>query len=157
MLEWGVAAIAGCVGVLFFAGWQAWEKARLDTQRATLDRSLQTWSTRLAEHAALLQARDEQRKGAALAMTLSEPLTHLRDLLDMLSFEPGDGVVLQQLHQREYDTDLLATSQTHAASAEWLKRVSALRGVKGADVSDLHPAAGAHATVRIKRRIHCRR
>ena len=95
----------------------------------------------------MLRARDEQRKGAARAMSLSEPLTHLRDLLDALSFEPGDGVVLQQLRQREYETDLLATSRGHLASAEWLKRLSAIRGVKGAEVSDLHRSAPRSGSV----------
>ena len=60
------------------------------------------------------------------------------DLLDALSFEPGDGVVLQQLRQREHETELLATSRGHLASAEWLKRLSAIPGVKGAEMSDLH-------------------
>jgi type IV pilus assembly protein PilN len=87
---------------------------------------------------------------------LSDPLTYLRDLLDALSFEPGDGVVLQQLRQREYDTELLATSSGHLASAEWLKRLSAIRGVTAAEVSDLHrstlrgsasAAAGANAPI----------
>ena len=61
-------------------------------------------------------------KRAARAASLSEPLTHLLDLLEALSFEPGDGVVLQQLRQREHETELLATSRGHLASAEWLKR-----------------------------------
>ncbi len=93
----------------------------------------------------MLQAQDEQRKGAARASDLSAPLIHVRDLLDALSFEPGDGVVLQQLRQREYETELLATSHAHLASADWLKRLSAIRGVKGAEVSDLRRSAARNA------------
>jgi Tfp pilus assembly protein PilN len=141
LLEWVVAALAGFAAVLALVGWQAFETARLDVQRAAIEQSLAQLAMPLAEHATLLRAQDEQRKDAARAMSLSEPLTHLRDLLNALSFEPGDGVVVQQLRQREHETELLATSRGHIASAEWLKRLSAVRGVKEAEVSDLHRSA----------------
>jgi Tfp pilus assembly protein PilN len=148
LLEWVVAALAGFAAVLALVGWQAFERARLDERRASIEQSLTQLAMPLAEHAKLLRAQDEQRKGTARAMNLSEPLTHLRDLLNALSFEPGDGVLLQQLRQREHETELLATSAGHIASAEWLKRLSAIHGVKGAEVSDLHrstPRSGAVA------------
>lgn len=141
LLEWVAAAFIGCAAVLPLAGWHAIERARLDAQRASIEKSLTQLNAPLAEHAALLRARDQQRKDAARAKSLSAPLTHLRDLLDALSFEPGDGVVLQRLRQREQETELLATSRGHIASAEWLKRLSGIRGVKGAEVSDLHRSA----------------
>lgn len=138
LLEWFAAALAGFAAVVAVVGWQAFERARLDARRASVEQSLSRLAVPLAEHARLLQMQEEQRKGVARATSLSEPLTHLRDLLDALSFEPGDGVVLQQLRQREHETELLATSRGHIASAEWLKRLSAIRGVKGAEMSDLH-------------------
>lgn len=145
LLEWIAALCAGCVAVFALAGWQAIGKARLDARRASMERALTQLSTPLAEHAALLRMRSEQHENAARAKKLSEPLAHLRDLLDALSFEPGDGVVLQQLRHREDDTELLATSRGHLASAEWLKRLSAIRGVKGAEVSDVHSSAARNA------------
>jgi type IV pilus assembly protein PilN len=69
---------------------------------------------------------------------LSEPLTYLRDLLDALSFEPGDGVLLQQLRQREHETELVATSRAHIDSAQWLKRLGGIPGVTGAEMSESH-------------------
>ncbi len=147
VLECVAAAFAGCAAVLALAGWQAFEKARLDAQRVSIEQSLAQLTVPLAEHAGLLLAQDKQRTGAARAKALSEPLTHLRDLLDALSFEPGDSVVLQQLRQREHETELLATSRGHLASAEWLKRLSAIRGVKGAEVSDLHRSASRGSAV----------
>lgn len=148
LLEWTVAICAGCAAVVGLAGWQTLERARLDARRESIEQSLSQLSAPLAEHAALLRARDEQRQNAARAKRLSDPLTHLRDLFDALSFEPGDGVLLQQLRHREDETELLASSRGHVASAEWLKRLSAIRGVKGAEVSDLHsspPRGGAAA------------
>lgn len=136
--EWVAAAFAGAAAVLMFAGWQAFETTRLDVQRASIERSLAQLTVPLAEHAKLLRAQDELRKNAARATSLSEPLTHLLDLLEALSFEPGGGVVLRQLRQREHEAELLATSRGHIASAEWLKRLSAIRGLKGAEMSDLH-------------------
>ncbi|WP_168795421.1 fimbrial assembly protein [Paraburkholderia aromaticivorans] len=148
VLEWIGAVCAGFAAVFVLAGWQAIERARFDAQRVSVEHTLTQLSAPLAEHATLLRAQDEQRRNIARAKSLSEPLTHLRDLLDALSFEPGDGVVLQQLRQREDETELLATSRGHLASADWLKRLSAIRGVKGAEVSDLHrsvPRGGAAA------------
>ncbi|CAE6771935.1 fimbrial assembly protein [Paraburkholderia nemoris] len=147
LLEWFAAALAGFAAVFALVGWQAFERARLDAQRASIEQSLAQLAEPLAEHARLLRVQDEQRKGVARAMNLSEPLTHLRDLLDALSFEPGDGVVLQQMRQREHETELLATSRGHLASAEWLKRLSAIRGVKGAEVSDLRRSAPRSSSV----------
>ncbi|WP_345812006.1 fimbrial assembly protein [Paraburkholderia sp. PREW-6R] len=147
LLEWLGAVLAGCSAVLVFAGWQTWSSARLDAQRAVIERSLSQLRAPVAEHAALLKAADEERRAEALAKGLSEPLTHLRDLLEALSFEPGEGVVLQRLRQRNDATELLATSPGHAASAEWLKRLSAVRGVKDVEMNELHPvtARGAGA------------
>lgn len=138
LLEWVAAACVGCVAVLALAGWQVVERARIDAQRVSIEQSLASLSAPLAEHTTLWRARDQQRKDAARARSLSEPLMHLRALLDALSFEPGDGVVLRQLRHREEATELLATSRGHLASAEWLKRLSAVAGVTGAEVSDLH-------------------
>jgi type IV pilus assembly protein PilN len=143
--DWAVAACLGAAVVLVLAGWQAFEAARLDARRAAAEQELTQLDAPLAEHAKLMRARDATRQNAARAATLSEPLAHLLDLLEALSFEPGDGVVLRQLRQREYETELLTTSSSHLTSAEWLKRLSAVRGVKGVEVRDLHrpPAHGA--------------
>ena len=138
MREWAAAALVGCAGVLGLAAWQAIGKVRIDVQRASIEQSLTRMAVPLAEHARLTRMQDERRKDAVRATSLSEPLAHLRDLLDALSFEPGDGVVLRQLRQREHDTELLATSRGHIASAEWLKRLGAIHGVKGVEMSDLH-------------------
>ncbi|WGS49602.1 fimbrial assembly protein [Paraburkholderia sp. D15] len=139
--EWAAAALVGCVALLPVIGWQAVERVRLDAQRASIDQSLWRLREPLAEHAALLRTRNEQRKNDARARRASDPLTYLRDLIDALSYEPGDGVVLRQLRQREQETQLLATSRDHAASAAWLKRLSAIRGVRAAEMSELHSAA----------------
>jgi type IV pilus assembly protein PilN len=136
--EWIAAVLAGCAAVLALGGWQAVEKARIDARRASIEHALTQLNAPLAEHAKLLRAQDELRQHAARATSLSEPLAHLLDLLEALSFEPGDGVVLRQLRHREHETELLATSRGHLASAEWLKRVGAIHGAKGVEMSDLH-------------------
>jgi len=78
------------------------------------------------------------------AATLSEPLVHLLDLLDALSQGPSsDSVVIKQLRHRERETELLAASTDHAASAAWLNRLAALKGVNDSDLSDVHHATNA--------------
>ncbi|CAD6555846.1 hypothetical protein LMG28727_06012 [Paraburkholderia kirstenboschensis] len=165
LLTWAIAALAGFAAVFALAGYQAIEKARLDAQRASIEQSLAQLAAPLAEHASLLRARDEQRDEAARAKRLSEPLTYLRDLLDALSFEPGDGVLLQQLRQHERETELVATSRAHIDSAQWLKRLGAIPGVTGAEMSESHRSspransntnanAGAAAAIEFGARLH---
>jgi type IV pilus assembly protein PilN len=74
---------------------------------------------------------------------LAKPLVHLLDLVDALSRESSDAVVVKQLRHRERDTELLAMSADHAASAPWLNRLAALRGVRDSDLSDRRSAASA--------------
>ncbi|MBB5428594.1 type IV pilus assembly protein PilN [Paraburkholderia sp. JPY158] len=137
MRDWAAAACVGAAGVLLVAGWQSFAAARLDARRAAVEQALTPLAVPLAEHAKLSQAEQQQRQAAARAASLARPLVHLRDLLDALSFEPGDRVVLRQFRQREYETELLATSSGHIASAEWLKRLGAVQGVESAEIRDL--------------------
>ncbi|MBB5461699.1 fimbrial assembly protein [Paraburkholderia sp. Cpub6] len=142
MRDWAVAACVGAAGVLLVAGWQSFAAARLDARRAAAGQALTPLAVPLAEHAKLSRAEQDEREAAARAASLARPLAQLRDLLDALSFEPGDHVVLRQLRQREYETELLATSSGHIASAEWLKRLGAIHGVQGAEMRDLHRPTG---------------
>jgi Tfp pilus assembly protein PilN len=139
LLEWLGAALVGCAAVLAVAGWQAFERARFDAQRVSSERELANLAVPLAEQARLRRDAEEQGKRAARAVALSAPLTRLLDLLDTLSRVPADGVVLQQLRQHAYETELLATSTDPVASAIWLKQLSTIRGVKSSEVADLHP------------------
>jgi Tfp pilus assembly protein PilN len=135
------ALVTGCIAVLMLAAWQAVERVRLDAQRASLERSLAQLSVPLAEHKRLARAVEDARTRAARASTRSEPLVHLLALLDTLSRESDDKIVLQQLRQREHETELLASARDHAAPAPWVKRLAAIRGVKDAEVKDQRRAA----------------
>jgi type IV pilus assembly protein PilN len=140
--DWAMAACVGAAAVSLVAGWQTFAAAQLDARRAASADELARLAAPLAEHAKLSRAAQERRQSAARAASLATPLAHLRDLLEALSFEPGDGVVLRQLRQREYETELRATSGSHIASAQWLKRLGAVRGAQGAEMRDLHRPAG---------------
>ncbi|MCC8405073.1 fimbrial assembly protein [Paraburkholderia sp. MMS20-SJTN17] len=150
MRDWAVAACVGAAGVLLVAGWQSFAAARLDARldarRESANEALTRLAAPLEEHARLLRAEEERRKAAARAASLATPLVRLRDLLDALSFEPGGNVVLRQLRQREHETEVLATSSSHIASAEWLKRLGSIHGVQGAEMRDLHRPAGKSGT-----------
>jgi Tfp pilus assembly protein PilN len=152
LIEWLAAALFGCVALLGIAGWQAVERARLDAQRASSEQVLAQLTAPLAEHTRLSHDADERSKRTVRAVALSIPLTRLLDLLDTLSNMPAEGVILQQIRQRVHETELLATSTNPVASAVWLKQLGTVRGVKNADVTDLHsltrtgpgaPASGA--------------
>jgi Tfp pilus assembly protein PilN len=139
LLEWLGAALVGCAAVLVAGGWQTFERARLDAQRAAIESELVGLAMPLAEHARLQRDADERSKRAARAVALSEPLVRLLDLLDTLSHVSADDVVLQQLRQRMHETELLAISKDPLASTVWLEELSSVRGVKSSEVADLHP------------------
>ncbi|HEY3598983.1 MAG TPA: fimbrial assembly protein [Paraburkholderia sp.] len=140
MLEWLAAAAAGCVAVLALAVWQTAERAQLDAQRASLEHSIAQFGEPLVEHARLSRDEESQHARAARAVTLSGPLEHLLAVLDALSRESDGDVVVQQLRQRNHETELLAASRDHAAPALWLERLGAVRGVTGSEISDLRRA-----------------
>ncbi|MEM5388006.1 fimbrial assembly protein [Paraburkholderia phymatum] len=142
-IEWTTAALCGCVAAAALVAWQAFERASIDRQRAVLDRKLATLASPLAEHTRLTGEASNERLQNERAATLSEPLVHLLDLLDALSQEPSEAVVIKQLRQRGRDTEMLAASTDHAAASAWLNRLAALRGVKDASLSDLHRTASA--------------
>jgi hypothetical protein len=143
LIEWLVAALVGCAALLGTAGWQAFERARLDAQRELNERALAQLVAPLAEHARLAHDADERGKRGARALALSGPLVRLLDLLDTLSAMPARGVILQQLRQRAHETELLATSNNPVVSAVWLKQLGTVRGVQSAEVADLRPVARA--------------
>lgn len=142
-VEWAIAALVGTALVLAVIGWQSFERVRIDGQRVLTGRALERLAAPLAEQKKLQHDDEERSKRTARAEALSGPLTRLTDLLDMLSRVSADGVVIQQLRQRPHETELLGTSKDPVASAVWLKQLSAVRGVKGTEVADLHPAARA--------------
>ncbi|HXZ10376.1 MAG TPA: fimbrial assembly protein [Paraburkholderia sp.] len=136
--EWLGAAMAGGFAVLAFAGIQWFEAAQLDAQRASIGRSLAELGTPLAEHARLVQAAADRRARAILAETISLPLTHLLDLLDALSGESANDVVVQELRHRPEETQIRATAADHVASAAWLKQLGAVRDATGVALDELH-------------------
>jgi Tfp pilus assembly protein PilN len=139
LLEWLGAALVGCAAVLAAGGWQTFERARLEAQRASSENELIGLAVPLAEHARLQRDADERSKRAARAVALSGPLVRLLDLLDTLSHVSADDVVLQQLRQRMHETELLAISKDPLASTVWLEELGSVRGVKSSEVTDLHP------------------
>jgi len=143
LAEWLGAALCGCAAVFAIVGWQAFERVRVDAQRISTERELARLAAPLAEHTKLQHDADERSKRSVRAVALSAPLTRLLDLFDTLSHVSGDGVILQQLRQRGHQTDLLATSVDPVGPALWLKQLSTVRGVKSAEVADLHPVARA--------------
>ncbi|MBV8627286.1 MAG: fimbrial assembly protein [Paraburkholderia sp.] len=150
-MEWLGAAMAGGLAVLVFAGIQWFVGARLDAQRASVGRSLTELETPLAEHARLVQAAADRRARAILAEAISLPLIHLLDLLDVLSGEAANGVVVQELRHRPEETQVRATATDHVASAAWLKQLGAVRDATGVAVDELRrtvagPQGDASAT-----------
>ncbi|CAG9226541.1 Fimbrial assembly protein [Paraburkholderia caribensis] len=142
-VEWTSATLCGCTAVALLMVWQAFERVRIDRQRAAIEQRLAVLAPPLAEHTRLVGEAREERLRNERAATLSEPLMHLLDLLDALGRESSEAVAVRQLRQRGWDTELLAASSDHAASAAWLNRLAALKGVKDSDLSDVRRATGA--------------
>jgi Tfp pilus assembly protein PilN len=140
LIEWFGAALAGSAAVIILAGWQLVERRGLANQREAHEQVIAQWRNSLAEHAKLSKEIREQRENIARAAALSRPLAHLLDLLDALSDQGGNGVVLKQIRQRIHQTELLATSADALAPADWLDYLAGVRDVLGVEFSDLRGA-----------------
>ncbi|GAB2876545.1 hypothetical protein GCM10027093_09910 [Paraburkholderia jirisanensis] len=160
--EWLAAVLAGCTAVLALAGWQTVERTRLDAQRAAAERAFAQLAAPLAEHARLSREVADAHTRAARAETRAEPLTRLIALFEVLSDEADQRIVVQQLKQRDHETELLASARDHAAPAAWLKRLNAIHGVRDTEVSDLRRAGtsshrtspGESAAIEFATRLH---
>ena len=139
-IEWAGAVLCGCVAVALLMMWQTVERSRTDRERSAVEQQLAVLASPLAEHARLTGEASRERLQNERAATFSEPLVHLLDLLDALSRESSESIVVKQLRHREHESELLAASDDHAASAAWLNRLAGLKGVKDSDLSDVHRA-----------------
>ncbi|MGH8781929.1 fimbrial assembly protein [Paraburkholderia sp.] len=143
VVECGVAVLAGSLCVLLLAGWHAVERSRIDSERAAVERALTQLAAPLAEHARLSRDASAARSDIADATARSASLSHLRDLLDVLSNEPASGIAVQRIRHRAQQTDLVARAADRALSAAWIERLDGVRGVQGADASDPHRGMNA--------------
>ena len=140
-LEWSGAAAAGAVAALMLAGWHAFEGARLDHQRTSVERSLAQLAAPLAEQATLLRDAREREARVAQAAISSAPLVHLLDLMEALSEDDApdsDGVVVQEMRHRPHETEFRATAVNHVAPAAWLRRLAAVPGSQDVEMKELH-------------------
>ncbi|MGF6758458.1 Tfp pilus assembly protein PilN [Paraburkholderia sp. GAS42] len=141
VLEWIGAAFVGGIAVLILAGWQAFQGARLEAERATIEHSLAQFAAPLAEQATLLRDAKEREARAAQAGVSSASLTHLLALMEALSEDDAadsGGVVLQEMRHRPHETEFRAMAGDHVAPAAWLKRLAAVPGAGNVEMSELH-------------------
>lgn len=140
-LEWSGAAVAGAVATLMLAGWHAFEGARLDAQRASVERALAQFAAPLAEQATLLRDAREREAREAQAVIASVPLVHLLDLMEALSEDDvpdSDGVVVQEMRHRPHETEFRAMAVNHVAPAAWLRRLATVPGSEDVEMKELH-------------------
>jgi len=58
----GAMSLAGCAAVGAVAGWDTFERARLDERRMALEASLRTSGAQIDEHARLVRAESDRRR-----------------------------------------------------------------------------------------------
>jgi type IV pilus assembly protein PilN len=122
------AALAGCAAVGAAAGWDAFERARLDERRLALEASLRASGAKVAGHGSLTEAEAQRRRARDTAGPLAAPAARFLALLDALADAQQGGVALQRVSQR---------------TARWLKRLEAVRGVQAVEVVEMKRPAPA--------------
>jgi Tfp pilus assembly protein PilN len=133
-----VASFAGGVALGAVAGWDAFERARLDSQRVTLETSLRASAAQIDEHARLTLAADERRRARQEAQPLAVPRDRFLALLHALADAPAErGITLQRVSQRADDVELAALAPDSPSAARWLKRLEGVSGVQSVEVIEM--------------------
>jgi type IV pilus assembly protein PilN len=137
------AALAGCAAVGAAAGWDAFERARLDERRQALEASLRASGAKVAGHGSLTEAEAQRRRARDTAGPLAAPAARFLALLDALADAQQGGVALQRVSQRTNEVELAAFASDSQAAARWLKRLEAVRGVQAVEVVEMKRPAPA--------------
>ncbi|WP_321799760.1 fimbrial assembly family protein [Caballeronia sp. J97] len=140
----GAVSLAGCAAVAAVAGWDSFERARLDERRMALEVSLHASSAQIDEHARLLRAERDRRRAREAAQPLALPRDRFLALLEALADAPAQrGVALARVSQRTNEVELAALAPDSQAAAQWLKRLERLRGVQAVEVIEMKRRADA--------------
>jgi len=137
VIEWGAAALVGCVCVMPLAGWNMWQRGGVDARRLVVEASSAQLRVPYAEAQRLLGAAAAQRSAAQLSQQRGKPLARMLALLDGLASAGTAGVVLQHVVQHGDETELQATVASETATAEWLGRLRAVPDVQAVSVREL--------------------
>ncbi|BCQ24374.1 PilN domain-containing protein [Caballeronia sp. NK8] len=134
----GAISLAGCAAVGAVAGWDAFERLRLDERRMALETSLRASGAHVDEHARLIRAEAERRRARDAAQPLALPRERFLALLEALADTPPQrGIALQRVSQRTNEVELAALAPDSQAAAQWLKRLEGLRGVQSVEVIEM--------------------
>lgn len=136
------ASVVGCMAAGAIAGWDAFERDRLDVRRAALEASLQKLGPSLAEHARIAAERTRQSRARELAKPLAGPRARFLTLLDALGdASPDSGVALQRVSQSAAqhggEVELVAIAPDSDAAARWMKRLQGVSGVASVMVVEM--------------------
>jgi type IV pilus assembly protein PilN len=138
------AGLAGCAAVGAVAGWDAFERARLDERRVALEASLRASSVQIDEHARLVRAEAERRRAREAAQPLAAPRERFLALLAALAdMPPQRNVALQRVSQRTGEVELAALAPDSQTAAQWLRRLEHVRGVEAVEVVEMKRRADA--------------
>jgi len=88
----GAMSLAGCAAVGAVAGWDTFERARLDERRMALEASLRTSGAQIDEHARLVRAESDRRRAREAAQPLALPRERFLALLEALADAPCNAV-----------------------------------------------------------------
>ncbi|SAK85191.1 hypothetical protein AWB79_05893 [Caballeronia hypogeia] len=134
----GALSLAGCAAVGAVAGWDMFERARLDERRIALEASLRASGGQMEEHTRLVRAEAERRRARDAAQRLALPRDRFLALLEALADAPPQrGVALQRVSQRNNEVELAALAPDSHTAALWLKRLERLNGVRAVEVTEM--------------------
>jgi type IV pilus assembly protein PilN len=143
------AGLAGCAAVGAVAGWDAFERARLDDRRAVLEAALRASAADVAEHGRLTDAEAERRRARQAAEPLAVPRTRFLALLDALADAPAQGgVALRRVSQKSEEVEIAAFAPDSQAASRWLKHLEKVRDVQAVEVVEMKRRTGGAASAK---------
>ena len=141
VVEWGAAALVGCACAAPLAGWETWQRSRVEARRLVVEASAAQLRAPFAEAQRLLGAAAAQRSAVQLARQRGTPLVRMLALLDALAGTGPAGVVLQQIVQHGDETEVQAVVANETITAAWLARLRAAPEVGTVSVRELKRAS----------------
>jgi Tfp pilus assembly protein PilN len=132
------AGLAGCAAVGAVAGWDAFERVRVEEKQDSLDAALRQLSAPVAEHARLVERQALERRAQGAAAPIAEPRARFLGLLDALARGTSQGTIgLQRVTQRASEVELAASAPDSHAAAAWLKALETVTGVRTVEIVEM--------------------
>jgi len=141
--EWGAAALIGFACAAPLAGWQMWQRSRVEARRVAVEAQAAQLREPFAQAQQLARVIETRRSAAQLSIERGRSLKRAVVLIDSLASAGTAGVVLQRIAQHGEETELQAAVTSESVASTWLGHLRAIPDVETVNVREFKRTAQA--------------